>query len=70
MPPVVERLKHTIAAQYEQGKKPNKMNVAIYGYNRYVREIIESLRKDELINLHLVTKSVIEERRAVIDNVM
>lgn len=74
LPPAVEKLRQSIIANQALAKTDEgievvaTIKVAIYGYNSYVREIIESLKEDVHIELHLVTKSVIESRRAELDN--
>ena len=38
--------------------------VCIYGYSAVARQIIDSLKKDPVLRISLVTKSVIERQRA------
>ena len=61
LPPVMEEIRQKLIIQRDVKKEQvEPLKVAVYGYNSYARAIIESLRDDPLIRVHLITKSIIE----------
>lgn len=44
--------------------------VCIYGYSQLTKRMIDSLREDESLKVHLVTKSCIEMLRAEVDGII
>ena len=47
--------------------EPKPIHVCIYGYSNLAKEIYESLRDEELLQVHITTRTVIERQRSEID---
>ena len=40
--------------------EPKPIHVCIYGYSNLAKEVYESLRQEELLQVHITTRTVIE----------
>jgi len=62
--PVQERIDRM---KRDATRESHKLVVCIFGYNSYVRQVLESLRDNDDLDINLVTRSVIERERAQLD---
>lgn len=53
----------------DMSKKGETFVVCIYGYSQLAKRMIDSLREDKSLKVHLVTKSIIEMLRAEVDGI-
>ena len=66
---LIKRKEEVIAKRLKTGTDKDEplLIVCVYGYSQFSKAIIESLREDKTLKVHLVTVSVMERLRAEID---
>ena len=65
LPPMVQEKRDKLVK--DKGKP---LNVCVFGFSSLAKEIIESLREDVHLKVHLVTKSIIETQRAETEGIV